>query len=225
MKQPLWKCLLSYFVEFHIESAPSQHNPHLYVSLSRRRYQLCTQNTIYSFAELYDNFSEAFKKIDLEAIAAQEVLILGFGLGSVPLMLEKNFGKQYHYTAVELDESVVYLASKYTLPDLHSPVELVIANAGPYVEQCRRQFDLIAMDIFLDDVIPEQFEQISFLQQLQRLLTPTGLLMYNRLALSKLDVKKSRKFYDDKFKKAFPKASFLEVKGNWMLLSNSDYLC
>ena len=113
MKQPLWKRLVSYFFEIHIESTSSEFNPHLYVSLYKGRYQLSTANAIYSFEDLYDNFSEAFEEIDLDRLAIQNVLILGFGLGSIPILLEQHFNKEYHYTGIEIDEIVRICANQF----------------------------------------------------------------------------------------------------------------
>ncbi len=75
---PRWKYWLSHFMELHIESAPSELNPHLYVSLTRGRLQLCTANAIYSFEDLYDNFSKTFDLFKEEFVPKEEVLILGF---------------------------------------------------------------------------------------------------------------------------------------------------
>ena len=223
MKAPLWKRLLSHFFEFHIESAPSEHNPHLYVSLSRGRYQLCTQNAIYSYGDLYDNFLQAFQQINLDAIPIQKVLVLGFGLGSIPIILEQQFKKKYHYAAIEIDESVIYLASKYALPEIKSSVELLTADAEAFVAQCTQSFDLITMDIFLDDIIPGKFETSDFLYRLKSLLTPQGLLMYNRLTFNEKDIQSTRKFYEQVFQNVFPQATYLDVHGNWMLLNRKDY--
>ncbi|MFT4666971.1 MAG: spermidine synthase, partial [Gammaproteobacteria bacterium] len=182
MKAPLWKRLLSYIFELHIESTSSEHNPHLYVSLKNGRYQLSTANAIYSYGDLYDNFSGAFAKMDLEKAEISSVLVLGLGLGSIPIILEKVFNKQYNYTAVEIDEEIVYLASKYTLPDLESNIEIISTDASIFTLQCSQQYDLIAVDIFLDDVIPEHFQRASFLEQLKELLTTKGVVLYNHLA-------------------------------------------
>ena len=95
MKQPIWKRLLSYFFEWHIESAPSEANPHLYVSLKNGRYQLCTANAVYSYEDLYTNFLRAFEQIDFDKVPGKDVLILGLGLGSIPIILEKRFGRPY----------------------------------------------------------------------------------------------------------------------------------
>lgn len=222
MKQPLWKRLLSYFIELHIESTSSEYNPHLYVSLNQGRYQLCTENAIYSFDDLYDNYSDAFRMIKLDELPIQKVLILGFGLGSIPLILEKTFKKNYHYTGIEIDEEVIYLASKYTLPKLSSPTQLICADAELWMNQCQEQFDLITVDLFLDDVIPVVFEQIKFLEGLKKILSPKGILLYNRLAYTPNDVEKARAFYNEKFASVFNSGQYLEVKGNWILINNKE---
>lgn len=218
MQQALWKRMLSHFVELHIESAPTDINPHLYVSLNRGRYQLSTANAIYSFEDLYTNFSRAFAQLNLNTYAIQEVLILGFGLGSIPTILEQNFQKNYRYTALELDEAVVYLANKYTLPQLVSPIEILCADAYAYVLQSEQQFDMICMDVFLDASTPSHFKSVDYLTALKALLAPNGLLLYNCLAVNEEDIAAAKDFFENQFLSVFPHASYLDVGGNWMLV-------
>jgi len=182
---------------------------------------LCTANAVYSFEDLYDNFFTTFENIDLEKRNIQNILVLGFGLGSIPTMLEKNFGKKYDYTAVEIDESVIYLASKYALPQLDSKVEIICANAYSFVMQCQQKFDLICMDVFLDDTVPSEFEQSDFLEKLKTLINPEGILLYNRMIFRPKARRKTEIFFDKKFKPVFPEGSYLEVKGNWMLMNRN----
>jgi len=108
MEIPKWKRWLSYLMEVHLESSSSEHNEELHVSLSKGRLQLSTANAIYSYADKYENFYKTFEQVELNE-KVDDVLILGFGLGSIPYMLESKFGKKYRYTGV-----VRYL--KYFLP-------------------------------------------------------------------------------------------------------------
>jgi len=224
MNIPTWKKWLSYLTELHIESAPSEINPHLYVSLRRGRYQLCTANAIYSYEDLYDNFVKAFERIQLDKVSGKKVLILGFGLGSIPLILEQKFQQDFHYTAVGIDESVLYLANKYTVPKLNSSIDFIQADAFAFVDQCAEQFDLICMDVFLDDVIPKQFHEDYFLRRLQQLLNPNGLLLYNCLALTEEDANTTEKFYYEHFVPNFPQGKYLDVDGNWVLVNDRLFL-
>lgn len=218
MEQPLWKRLLSYVTELHIESAPSDINPHLYVSLNNGRYQLCTDNAIYSYEDKYTNFVEAFRQLPLQEMDVQRVLILGFGLGSIPYILEQS-GHDYHYTGVEIDESVLYLANKYVLDKLSSPLELIQANALAYVWQCSEKYDMICMDIFLDAVVPNEFESAEFLERLKALLTPKGILLYNRLTANHEKESETFNFYIQQFKRSFPDAHPIKMDGNWILIN------
>ena len=218
MKSPVWKNLLSYVTEWHIESAPSDINPHLYVSLKNGRYQLSTANAVYSYGDLYANFAKSFATLQPKLKNNMNVLILGFGLGSIPYMLEKKMGFNMYYTGIEIDENVIYLADKYVLDELKSPVQLICTDAGAFVAQTEELFDLICMDVFLDDVVPYQFRQIDFLEQLKERLNLGGLLLFNRLALLPHDREKAQWFFDEKFKQVFPKGEKLDVGGNWMMI-------
>lgn len=222
MKPPRWKSLLSYLVEWHMESAPSPINPHLYVSLSRGRYQLATARAIYSYGDLYENFARTFRRLKLDEEPIEDVLLLGLGLGSVPYMLENVFHKNYRYTAVEIDESVIYLAHKYVLSDLRSPVEVICTDATAFIRQCAETYDLIAMDIFLDDVIPDEFESVAYLQRLASLLSHRGILLYNRLSRTHDDLHRTRLFFNEVFRTVFPDATYLDAGGNWVLVNRGD---
>ncbi len=220
---PRWKYWLSRFMELHIESAPSEINPHLYVSLKRGRLQLSASKAVYSFEDLYTNFGTAFERVKLKN-TSQKVLILGFGLGSIPLILEQKLGKTYTYTAVEIDENVLYLANKYILPHLQSPIQLICADALAFVQQCEEQFDMICMDVFLDDFIPAYFQSSDFLQMLSTLLTPGGILLYNMLTYLPQDVIDTRRFFENEFLPFFPNGNYIDAKGNWVLLNDKAHL-
>ncbi len=217
MKQPWWKIWLSYFWEWPVETISSEHHEFLQVLLVQGQYQLVSPNAIYSYGELYTNFLNAFKQMNMADWKGQKTLVLGLGLGSIPLILEKRFGLLLDYTIVEFDEAVIHLAEKYTLQHLRSPVEVIQADALLFTQLCRDTFDLICMDIFLDDVIPTAFETAAFLENLKAMLAPGGLLLYNRLALNPTDREKSRYFFETTFKEVFPEGKKMDVGRNWML--------
>lgn len=200
-----------------LETASSDQNPELAVVLDRGRLQLLSGNAIYSWDDLYHNFTLAFGTIDLDEESIEDVLVLGFGLGSVPYILEKIFDRSYNYTGVEWDETVAALASKYTLPRLSSAVEIITADAGVFVEVTRQKFDLIAVDIFEDDRTPEQFATVEFLHTCARRLNPGGLLLYNCLYNTPQNVRRTDRFFNEIFLKAFPDGWKIDTGGNWML--------
>ncbi len=224
MREPRWKRWLSYLTEIHIESAASAHNPHLYVSLRRGRYQLSAAHAVYSYADLYSNFDRAFQRLRMEQLPGTEVLLLGFGMGSIPVLLEKKWKRHYAYTAIEVDEVVLELAARYVLPGLQSPIDLICADASIFVAVTQERFDLICMDIFLDDQIPKVFESIDFLEDLRECLHAGACLLYNRLTATAADQDATKHFYESVFLKVFPEGGFLPVGGNWILINDKRYI-
>lgn len=223
MIQPLWKKYASYLYEFHIESVASPFNPELNLHYKNGRYQLSTPNAVYSFGDLYNNFSSAFHQSKLDDLKINNVLILGFGLGSIPIILEKTFQKKYQYTAVEIDQSIVDLANKYTIPYIDSEIKIICEDATEFVNSCNNKFDLITVDLFLDDIIPDRFKQASFLGKLKKMISKDGLILYNHLAYTKEDLTEANTFYKEQFTPVFPECVYLEVKGNWMLVNDKKW--
>ncbi len=224
MNQPLWRRLLSYIKTVHVETTGSGYNPYLRVVLSRGRYQLVTANAIYSYGDLYDNFTKAFAQIDLDRLGIKDVLILGFGLGSIPVILETMFHKKYYYTAVEIDPEILRLANTYVVPDIQSGIEFQLSDAATFAAFSKKKYDMICMDVFLDDEVPTELEHEDFLVNLKKMLTPNGILLFNKLSYSKKDKKNSDAFFNNHFKRIFTEGVFLDVKGNYILLNRGDIL-
>jgi spermidine synthase len=218
MKQPLYKKLLSYVRDIHIESTDSDYNEVLDLYLVKGRYQLCTEKAIYSYADKYDNFAKVFNTLDLGKI--DNVLILGLGLASIPYIFEHLHHKKFSYTGIEIDDEVIYLASKYVLDELKSDVEVINADAYTFMCLNDTKYDLICMDVFIDDFIPEDLESEEYLEMLSDSLSKNGIVIYNRLFLEEDDKKATIAFYNDVFLKVFPKAKFQDTDGNRMLTSS-----
>jgi len=217
MHLPIWKKWLSYITPVRLESASSDHNPELTVMLDRGRVQLLSGDAIYSWDDLYHNFTKAFDKIGPAQYGYQDVLLLGLGLGSVPFILEKRHGLKYHYTAVEWDEAVIELADRYTFSRLESSIEMVTADAAVFVEICEEDFDMIIIDLFEDSRMPAEFESPEFLEACTSMLRPDGLLLINRLSRTHQDRVRSDRYYENTFQKNLHGAWFIDTDGNMIL--------
>ncbi len=220
MKPGLLKKWWSYITDVHIESMSSPYNESIHVLLSKGRYQLCTPNAIYSYADKYTNFRGVFERLNMGSPPLETVLILGFGLGSIPYMLEKVFKKEMIYTGVEIDETVIYLASKYVLGELVSDIELIHSDARTFMVQNTTKYDIICVDVFVDDQIPRVFCEKEFLDLAQASLSTHGILLFNHLGLTTRDISKARKYFDEVFVKVFKDGTMLQVEGNVMMISD-----
>lgn len=224
MRIPRWKKWLSHLVPITLEEAATEQNPALSVVLSKGRVQLLSGDAIYSWDDLYKNFLIAFTQLKVKERNSADVLVLGLGLGSIPFMLEKVFQRKYHYTAVEWDETVAHFAMKYTLSRLQSPVEIITADAGIFVETTEEQFDLMMVDIFEDELTPPQFCTVEFLEKCEALLKPGGLLLFNRLHGEDQSIRMiTERYFEKTFKSVFPAATAIDTKGNWILCGEKKF--
>lgn len=221
---PKWKFWLSYLFEIHIESRESEINETLHLILSRGRFQLYTENAIYSFEDLYDNFFQAFNELNLDLLPkAAEVLILGYGMASIPLMLEKKFHRNYRYTGVDIDEEIIDLANQYILPKLDCPQQLIYGDAQSFIFSTTDKYDMIIVDLFIDDLVPTKFEKTEFLSQVKNQLKPGGIVLYNRLANNEFTINQAELFLSDIFKPIFPEAHRTIIEDNWIIVSDKKY--
>lgn len=217
------KKILSYLFDVQLDTASTPLNPVLQLSLRKGRFYLTTTNAVYSFGDLYGNFLHTFKKLDFNKIRFNEVLVLGFGLGSVPYMLAHVFKQRFRCTGVEADETIIEWATRYIEPNLTVPLNLQHGDALAFVEKCSQKFDLIVVDIFLDDLVPSQFESLEFLNNTKNLLAENGLLLFNRLADSETALWSTSAFYENTFKAVFPAGTYLKVDENWVLVSRKAW--
>jgi spermidine synthase len=220
VKIAFWKKLLSHFTDLVLEKKQSNYSDKLEIVLSRGRIALCTKNAMYSFEDLYLNFRTSFSKIDISGYKVEKVLVLGAGLLSVPYILEKKHHKKFICKAVDIDPAVLEAARKYALPKLESDIELICADAIDFVPNEQEKFDLVIVDIFIDDKVPTAFETLDFLNSIKNLMLPEGLLMFNRMAQNEIALKKTEAYYNQLFKVVFKDAEMLVLNGNRMLLGN-----
>jgi len=222
MKKPFFKSILSYFIDIQIEYTSSEFNEDLYIFLSDGRFQLRTNKAIYSFEDKYINFYKTFKSLDWEKMNIEKVLLLGLGLGAIPQMLEKNFDKQFEYHIVEIDEEIINLAHKYTLNELKSPTYVYEMDAEIFIDITEEKFDLIIVDIFIDNVVPKKFESSDFLEKLKYLLYDNGIILFNRLNSDTDNFLSNTKYFEKIFKTEFPESKMFFVKNNIILASRND---
>ena len=216
---------LSYLWEQSLVRTSSDYNAYLEVCVVHGRLQLVAEDAIYSFGDYYLNFRRIFEVFNYDRLPERaSVLVLGLGLGSIPELLERYIGVEYSYVAVEIDPVIIELASKYSLPALDSPVEVVQADAMAFLQLDERRFDLICVDVFQDATVPEHLEEGDFLALCQESLQPGGALIFNRLASSIPDRNAARSYFTGIFAPAFPAPYLYDTGGNYLLVNDGKFL-
>ena len=114
------KKILSYIFDFPIEKRQSRFSGEVIVSFHKGQYKLSTANAIYSFGKNYTSFDIAFKTLDIQNINIENVLVLGFGLGSVVDLLEYHPAIK-NITESDIDEMIVCDTIPLQQPAINCP--------------------------------------------------------------------------------------------------------
>lgn len=175
-----WRYIKSFFSEEIVERSDSNLNPGLQVWYAYGKYILNSKHVNYSFGKLDMVFRSAFSQMQIEKLKIDSVLLLGLGAGNVPRLL-KDLQKNAKITAIEFDPEVLRLARKYFELDNLENLNVVLGDAFSYIENCTVTFDLIIVDLFVDEEVPAKASDPEFLKRLEAFLNPKGHLMMNRL--------------------------------------------
>jgi len=118
----------------------------------------------------------------------KSILIIGLGGGTLPRALSQVLPTT-KIDVVEIDPAVVRVAKQYFgfAPDARTTV--IEADGRVFVKRAlreRRQYDLIMLDAFDHEYIPEHLLTREFLEEVQSLLSAQGVLAANTFSSSRL---------------------------------------
>ncbi len=170
------KRLLSYLWPFTKEVS-TQINGTLELTWMNGKKVLDSQNANYSYGSLQKLLSYGLSLIDISVNS--EILLLGLGGGSIIAPLRNTFGHQGKITAVEIDEVVIEIAKNEFNITSNRNLEIICEDAFFYVDHCVSQFEIIIIDIFIDNQVPKQFYENQFWKNLIPLLKPGGQIVFN----------------------------------------------
>ena len=118
----------------------------------------------------------------------RHILVIGLGGGSIPTVLAELFS-QARIDVVEIDEAVVRVAKRYFSFSDSDRVTVHVADGRVYLKRAmlkNKLYDLIILDAFTGDYIPEHLMTVEFLTETKSLLTGPGVLVANTFSSSEL---------------------------------------
>lgn len=182
---PLLKKIASYFYPVRIikSSGASDTAPELF--FYRNRWQLATQDALYSDGAHYRPLVFAFNKLGKRILSVKRILVLGAGLGSAQSVLEK-MSVDAHYTWVDIDNQTLIWA-KEILTVLHGKKEsrFICDDAGHFMDTNQERFDMIVIDVFCGRTVPSFVQDTPFLRQCKKALNTQGMLIMNYIVNDK----------------------------------------
>jgi|HubBroStandDraft_6_1064221.scaffolds.fasta_scaffold15869_5 spermidine synthase len=118
----------------------------------------------------------------------QHILVIGLGGGTLPLTLEKLL-PHADIDTVEIDPAVVLVAQRYFGFQTEARLHVFEQDGRAYVRQAIRagkHYDLIMLDAYDNQYIPEHLLTREFLGEVKLLLAPDGVVAANTFSQSKL---------------------------------------
>jgi spermidine synthase len=109
---------------------------------------------------------------------AQSILLLGLGGGSIYHML-RSFRPSAAIDIVEIDPAVVDLARRFFQIGSGDDCHVHLGDAAGYVAATSKQYDIIILDAYVGDKLPDQFTTVGFFENAARRLRAGGVLVVN----------------------------------------------
>tara|TARA_B100000579_G_C22824378_1_gene852307 strand:- start:89 stop:1720 length:1632 start_codon:yes stop_codon:yes gene_type:complete len=107
-----------------------------------------------------------------------EVLILGLGAGILPKSLANN---NFNVDVVEIDSSTLDIAIKFFNYNQKN-TKIFFEDARTFVKNCKKKYNLIIIDLFFADGVPEHLTTKEFYKNLNNCLDSNGILLSNSVA-------------------------------------------
>ena len=118
----------------------------------------------------------------------RRILVVGLGGGTLPTALEEIY-PETTVDGVEIDPAVVSVAERYFGFVATDRLRVHVGDARAFVKRAARNgdtYDLVMLDAFNSDYIPEHLMTREFLLEASSLLTEDGALAANTFASSRL---------------------------------------
>ena len=127
----------------------------------------------------------------------ESILITGLGGGTLPKALAELL-PDARIDVVEIDPAVVSVADRFFDFRAVGNTRIFVRDARVFTRRALRdgnRYELILLDTFDGDYIPEHLMTLEYLQQTRRLLAPNGVLAANTFAISRLYDHESETYY------------------------------
>ena len=118
----------------------------------------------------------------------RHAMMIGLGGGTISNVLTELYPK-LTIDLVEIDEAVVRVARDYFDFRESANTNVFIQDGRVFTRRAKiqgKKYDLIILDAYTGDYIPEHLMTQEFLQDVHDLLTPDGIVAANTFAISKL---------------------------------------
>jgi len=181
-------------------------------------------------------WQKAAERIARQRLVVKNILILGLGCGTVAKVFSQKFPKA-KMLGVEIDPLVIKLGKSYfdlgKIPKLKIECEDVLKTVDKLIPILNdknfkktqplalKHFELIVVDVYLGEKIPEKTESLNFLRKLKNLLKPAGLVVFNRLFWD--EHRQKTQNFVKRVEKIFPFVDLVRTPANLLVFTATKF--
>jgi spermidine synthase len=143
-----------------------------------------------------------YAKMTLSSLLVQpnpeRILIVGLGGGTLPDTYSQLF-PETEIVISEIDDAVFRVAREYFGFTETDKISVDVGDARVYIKRAGlrgEKFDLVILDAFNGEYIPEHLMTSEFLEEVKRLLPANGMVVANTFSTSRLYAAESNTFRD-----------------------------
>jgi spermidine synthase len=177
--------LLSWVWDIPIEKTSSPQNKYLEVVWSNGKKMLNTKEANFSFGNGYKVFETGMRSITEEISQAQDILILGFGCGSILHLLEHVYLYDKNIEGIEYDPEIIRLFKEHFAQNYTNEPELYAVDALNYLKTLQKRYDIIFIDLFIELDNSPLLSDNKFITYLQDSIHKGGTLVFNTTVKTK----------------------------------------
>ena len=184
-----------------------------------------TQNTIDKDGNSLNSYTYILDALS-QLTTPENALVLGLGGGIVPTKL---YNRGYDVDVVEIDPSTLEIAENFFQFKKRN-MNFFFEDARTFSKKCPRKYNLIIIDLFFADGIPEHLTTVEFYHDLRNCLNKNGIILSNSVGdFSNNDTLNSVLFtFNSIFKdvyyfydKSYIKQSTIKVANLYILATNN----
>ncbi|MCM5681519.1 fused MFS/spermidine synthase [Schlegelella sp. S2-27] len=152
-----------------------------YLSFSAVEKRVQTRVSLAPGGALLDDWVACLTAVVAAHPRPRRVLMLGVGGGALPMALRRIL-PDVQIDAVDHDAAVLRVATEFFGLEQDHRLRLHALDARVFIEQSRRDgrhYDVIVLDVFDDDYIPQHLMTVEFLREMRSALAAGGWLVAN----------------------------------------------
>jgi spermidine synthase len=176
---------LSYFVPIKVYQKPSKVSKNLEISWNNGQLVLDSLHTNFSYGSLQKVLRHGLDSIGFDRIKSfNNVLVLGVAGGSVIKTLVYEIKFEGDIVGVEVDPETIQLANDYFALSAVPNLTVYIEDAKAFIAKKNKPFDLVIIDIFEDNLMPDFLFEPDFISDVFQSLSQRGVVLFNTIVVT-----------------------------------------